>query len=137
MVRSKCRNYAIGTSSTTVYPLSWYGVPDPINTYLPWAVVVQTGNKASKGYGFPTDQWQWSVIGQGALYALQSLLGGPTVQSVEVFIDTYVDTTSELTIARFQCQMHRPLQGNGKNLVPQSLDVWADVVVKFTGLVEV
>jgi hypothetical protein len=132
-----CRDYQIGLTVATLHPVSWYGIPIPINNhFLQWSVARLCGDASARGYGFPTDKWVHPSMSQDQLYGYLSFFANITDASVQLFIQTYKDTSSLPVEAIFQTQMYRPVDGDGKNLVPRSAMYWTNVLVNFGHMIE-
>ena len=134
----KCPEYKIGLTAATMYLLEWHNIPAPIShTYIPYAIVRMDGDGRQRGYGFPTASWTWSLLSQSQLYYLLELFDNDTDASVQVYIYTYKDTGYEADMGTFQCWMHRPVDGQGKSLVPNTRQHWANITITFTRMNEV
>lgn len=129
----------IGDSLANVLPVSDKGLPDPVAwTYAPYSKVVVCGDGRARGFGFPRATWQWDTLGQQHVHVLLDMFDDEYDASVECVIRTYKDTGIKRNPAYFTVIMHRPVDGNGKTIVPRSSHpTYRNVVVEFTRLVEI
>jgi hypothetical protein len=133
-----CLDLEIGTTLANMTNLRDRGVPDVTSwEFQPYSSVQIRGDGRSVGFGFPTASWTWEVLSQDQLNALLELFAAETDSSVVVYIYTYVDSgsgTGDMR-ARFSAIMHRPIDGQGKSMWPDSRSpVLQDVTVNFTRL---
>ncbi len=135
-MRKECPDYKIGSTLAGMVLLPWLGLGLPENHFQPYSIVRKAGNAFAKGYGFPTDTWTFEYMSQPQLDELMRLMTNPTDGSGVVYIRTYKDYGVKRTLANFKAIMYRPTDGNGKDLIPQSRAVWADVTIQFGHLVE-
>lgn len=132
-----CPAYEIGTTTTLLKPVGWYGIPIPSSHgYNPVGIVKQVGDMMLKGYGFPSATWRWNTMTQAQIWNLLSLFTNDTDMSVRLYIDTYKDTGYESEVATFYCILARPLDGQGKALMPGTANHWNNVAVQFIHLEE-
>ena len=130
--------YAIGLTLDTLQPLDWYGIPVPSgHTYVPYSSVKRCGDATLKGYGFPVASWTWKYVSQAQLYNLMSLFDGDDAASVTLYITTYKDVGYDVETGTFECILSRPIDGQGKTLVPGTRSWWSAISVQFAHMVEV
>ena len=133
-----CDEYKIGKTESTMFPVTWYGLPIPMqSSYKPYAIVKVCGDMSAKGYGFESTVWTWSNLSQGQMNQLFALLDDPRDASETVYIRTYRDTGGILVAADFKATMYRPVDGAGASIMPQSAFHWANVQLRFAHLVEI
>lgn len=133
---TNCLDFRIGLTQATMQPLLWYGIPNPVSRYVPYAVVRKGGDSHSRGYGWPTGVWAWEVLTQEQLWELQSLFTNIEDASVELYIRTYKDNGPLMTPADFRVIANRPVDGAGKEIIPDSRWAWASVSLAFAHMVE-
>ncbi len=132
-----CRDYQIGLSEATLRPVTWYNIPIPTtNHFLQWSVTRVCGDASAKGYGFPTDRWVWSSMSQNQLYGLLAFFDNITDASIQLYIQTYKDSGPTPEEAIFQTQLYRPVDGDGKVLVPNSAMLWTNIEARYGHMVE-
>lgn len=133
-----CDDYRIGKTSSTVYPLSWHGLPIPKqDSYKPYALTKVCGDMSAKGYGFPSTVWTFSNLSQEQMQQIFALLDDVTDASVTVYIRTYTDDGGIRVAKDFQAIMYRPVDGSGASVMPGSAFHWANVQLRFAHLVEI
>lgn len=138
---SACLDLEIGATVDTLMDLWARSVPEPIGwIYLPYSHVEVGGDGRSRGFGFPTASWIWDVLSQDQLNVFFDFFAADTDASVQLYIWTYKDVGRGLGVmlGRYQAIMHRPVDGAGKTLYPQSrTPIYNDVTINFTHLVSV
>lgn len=113
------------------WPDSW--------TFQPWAVTEIRGDGVRVGFGFPRATWNYDNMGQAMLHRFLNFFSSDTDVSISLFIRTYQDTGVIVAPANFACLMHRPVDGQGKELharVLASRAAYSGVTFEFTRLVE-
>ena len=113
-----CPEFKIGTTQANLVKVEKYGIPVPTNAYIPYALVRTCGNMQQKGFGHPRDTWTWKYLTQTQIWTLVSLIGDEFTASGTVYIQTYKDSGYMQTPAEFRSIMYRPIDGNGKEVVP-------------------
>jgi hypothetical protein len=132
-----CPGFEIGLTVATMHPVGWYGIPLPsTHSYLPVSVVRQCGDMTFKGYGFPSAAWTWKFMSQAQLWNMLSLFTNDSDMYVNLYMRTYKDTGYDAELATFLCRLIRPLDGQGKALIPQTASRWTNVSARFVHLEE-
>ena len=128
----------IGATIDTLLHLTDVGLPDPVSwTYAPYSQTKMCGDGHSKGFGFPVATWQWEALSQHQINILLEMFEHDYDASVACAITTYKDVGIKRNPANFTCIMHRPVDGNGKEMFPESAGpTYNNVVVRFTRLEE-
>lgn len=131
-----CTDLRIGATEAGLLELYHQGIEAPETwTFAPYSVVRTTGAGERKGYGFPVASWSWQVLKQEAMNRLLGYFSASTDASVQVYISTYTDTGGKQQTSDYTAYMHRPIDGEGKTLYPQSGGrVLQNVTVTFTHL---
>jgi hypothetical protein len=130
--------YKIGLTIAGLTRVTWYGIPDPNgNLYLPYSVVELCGNSDAKGYGHARDTWNWETLNQDGLNELLSLFDYPTDASKDLFIRTYKDNKARKNPANFQVKVYRPVDGSGKQPIPNSRLWYSNISLNFGHMIEV
>jgi hypothetical protein len=134
-------DFRIGTSVATLVSLEDLGCPAPdSHPFSPYSTVRTDGNGLPKGFGFPTASWVWDAenIDQVALDILLAFFSAETDAGVSLFITTRKDVgRGRQETADFSAIMSRPVDGQGKTMVPRS-DGGAigNLTVQFSHMVE-
>jgi hypothetical protein len=117
--------------------VTWYGLPYPISSpFLPYALTRLCGDATAKGFGFPSTIWTWSSFSQAQAHALLSFFDNMTDASKQLYIRTYKDDGAQRETADFYVVLYRPVDGDGKNLMPGSRFNYTGVSAKFGHMVE-
>lgn len=128
----------IGTSVAGLIRLVHRGIPLPDSwTYLPYSVTYTRADGVSVGDGFPVASWIWSEsnLSQLQLNNILALFDSDTQASKAMVIRTPTGRGRKAEPANFDCIMHRPVQGETKEMISQSRSpVWANVTLNFTRL---
>lgn len=134
----QCPQYKIALTQALLHPLLWYGIPVPVShTYIVTPIIRKTGNSNLVGYGFPVGTWVWSSLGQAQLWQILDLFPNDDDLSADLWIDTYKDIGYEAELATFQVKANRPVDGNGKTLIPKTRSQWSNITMNFWHMVEV
>jgi len=127
-----CPQYALGTTASDIVLLSWLGIPFPVqHTFQGYSVVRKAGNSDMHGYGYPVATWIWSFLNQAQVWNMLNLFPSDDALSADLYITTYNDQGYDLQVATYACKAARPLDGNGKTLVPRTLAQWSNVTMRF------
>jgi hypothetical protein len=131
-----CTDLRIGTSVAALQYLRDRGVEAPDDwLFLPYSVARTDGTGLPRGYGFPTCAWTWEVLDQASLNVFLDFFAANTDAGVEVTISTYTETGRMRTTSDYTAVMHRPMDGDGKAMFPNSGgNVWQNVTIQFTHL---
>ena len=132
----RCTELKIGATEAGLLQLRYRGVPCPERwTYTPYSVTKLRGDSRSVGFGYPVASWSWDTLEQFQLDKLLDFFASATDASVAVYISTYTDTGKRQKAASFTAIMHRPVDGEGKTMVPEvSNPIYNGVTVSFTRL---
>lgn len=131
-----CPDYQIGTTVALLKDVTWYGIPYPTHTYVPYAVVRRCGNASEKGYGFPVATWFWRYLSQDQLYNVLDLFDNDTDASMNLYVRTYKDTGTQPEVATFLAEIYRPLDGQGKTPIPYSRAWFSNITLRIEHMVE-
>lgn len=133
---SSCLDLEIGASEATLANLRHRGLPDVDQwDYRPYSRTEMGGDGRSRGFGYGTASWTWQFLSQWEMDKLLDFFSSVSDASVSLYITTYTDTGAGKTTGTFQAVMHRPVDGSGKSMVPESrLPMYSDVTVQFTRL---
>jgi len=136
MSMMQCTDLRLGSSSATLYYLRDQEIPDPDEfTYVPYSVKRIDGAGLPKGYGYPSCSWSWEALDQAAMNRIFSYFSAATDAGVQVYISTYTDTGRRRTTSDYTAYMHRPVDGDGKEMYPGSVgQVSQNVSISFTRL---
>jgi len=132
----RCLDLEVGAAIATMRTLKQLGVPDPDDwTYSPYREVKLRSDGRQAGFGFPTASWMWPTLSQDQIQPFLDLLG--TNASAIVYIYTYTDSGMGLDamLSRFKAVMSRPIDGQGKTMVPETrTPVYSDITITFSHL---
>jgi hypothetical protein len=115
------------------YGLAW---PDSW-TFRPWSVVEQRADGSRVGFGFPIASWSWDNLGQASLQRILGWFDANTDASKEMYVRTYADYGAQITPVTYTALMHRPVDGEGKQLharVRANVAAYSGVTLNFTRL---
>jgi hypothetical protein len=134
-----CLDFEIGLTVATRINLRFRGIPDPDRwNFHPYSVTKVSLDGRSKGYGFPTAQWEWDFLNQRVLNIFFDFFDSFLDASAPVHIQTYRDVgggTTEM-IGTYDAIMHRPVDGEGKTIVTESrTPIYSGIIINFTHLV--
>jgi hypothetical protein len=131
-----CTELRIGATEAGLLELQHRGIEAPDDwTFAPYSVVRTAGNGEPKGYGYASASWSWQTLDQASLDRLLGFFSANTDAGISLFISTYTDVGSRQETADYEGYMHRPVDGEGKSLYPNSGGrVLRDVTVRFTHL---
>ncbi len=116
-----CTELRIGATLAGLLELQHRGIEAPDAwTFAPYSVQRVCGNGEQKGYGFATASWSWPVLNQESLNRLLGFFSADTDASILLFISTYTDVGTRQETSDYEGYMHRPVDGEGKALYPQS-----------------
>ena len=134
MAMMECTDLRIGTSVALLHYLRNRGIPEPDEwTYHPYTMLRTAGTGEIKGYGYPTASWTWEVLDQASINTFLDFFSAATDASVQVYISTYTDTGRRRTTSDYTAYMQRPVDGEGKSMVPGSGgNVSQNVTLSFT-----
>jgi len=132
----RCTELKIGTSVANLIELRDRGIPCPERwTYTPYSTTKLRGDGRSVGFGYPVASWSWDVLEQAQLDKLLDYFAAATDASVLVYISTYTDTGKRQKASDFTAVMHRPVDGEGKTMVPEIANpIYNGVSISFTKL---
>jgi len=133
---NRCTELKIGATEAGLLELRYRGIPCPDSwTYTPYSTTKVRGDGRSAGFGYPVASWSWDVLEQWQLDKLLDFLAAASDASVVVYISTYTDTGKRQKASSFTAIMHRPVDGEGKTMVPEVTNpVYNGVSVSFTRL---
>ena len=134
-----CVDLEIGADVAGLLDLRDLGVPDPTSwTFSPYSRVEVGGDGRSRGFGFPTASWTWELLSQRQLDVFLDFFAAATDASVALAVYVYEDSGPGLSAmrGRYEAIMHRPVDGQGKTLIPDSrTPIFSDVTIQFSHLV--
>lgn len=132
--------YKIGTSVTGLAYLPLWHLPWPDSApYRPWSRTEKRGDGLRAGFGYPSVIWNYDNLGQATLWGFLKLFPDEDAASVQIYIRTYKDWAVRLDPANFYAIMHRPLDGDGKQIharVRANRAAYSGVTIEFTHLEE-
>lgn len=134
-----CLDLEIGLTVATRINIRHRGIPDPDSwAFQPYSTVKVALDGRSKGFGFPSARWSWNFLEQRVINIFYDFFDEATDASAPIHIQTYRDVgggTTEM-IGTYDAIMHRPVDGQGKTIVPESrTPIYSGVSVNFTHLV--
>ena len=128
----------IGISVTGLVRLVHRGIPLPDDwSYIPYTITYTRPDGIMVGDGYPVASWVWSEanLSQLQLDNILALFDSDTQASKAVVIRTPTERGKKAQPANFDCVMHRPVQGETKEMVTHSRSpAWAGVTLNFTRL---
>lgn len=132
-------DFQLGSTVGTMRNLYRWAIPYPASwPFVPYTRVEKRGDGTEAGYGFASCSWGWGTLSQAQLYRLLRFLGDiDDDASAIVYIITYRDSQAVLEPVTWKAIMHRPLDDQGKTLVPGSSPNggnYTDVTIRFSHL---
>ena len=106
--------YKIGTSQATLTLLSDLGIPAPNHNFVPYSTERVLGNGATRGLGWPEDEWYWGFLKADWRATLKDYVPG---RGAHIFVRTLKD--DGLTWKDFECEaewMRQEDRQNGRRI---------------------
>lgn len=136
-----CWDLQIGANVAGLVPLFGRGIPRPETWSFSRTSRIETdGMGVPRGFGFGTAEWFFGTMSQKEVNIFLDFLGGDTVMGISLVIWTYTDdgTGGDQILERFQAVMHRPVDGDDKQMITDtSKPTYDGVKIRFTHLATV
>lgn len=136
-MKKQCPEYKLGLTVATLVDVTWHGIPYPVShTFSPFFVARKCGDGTYKGYGNQIGSWTWRVLSHLQIYSILALFDSDTDASKSLYVSTYKDVGYQAELADFLAVIRRPIDGNGKTIIPGSSFWYSAVTLPIEHMVE-